>query len=165
MKILAFAVAAAANSMKIDADMMSFVKAPNMLQSLMTSVTHPRVRDDPGVPSFEQCDDDLGVFTFDDGSTTVDPNPITKGSTIHFNLVGGFSEPTTIDNLHVHVLWNESPLYDEDDADGKTYDADYEFTMSWYVPNFAPNGHYAINLSGTTPEGQKAICINAAFDF
>ena len=164
MKFLAFAAAAAANH-NIKADMMSFVKAPNMLQSLMQTVTHPKVRADPGVPSFEQCDDDLGVFTFDDGSTTVDPNPITKGSTINFNLVGGFSESTAVDNLHVHVLWNDSPLYDEDDKDGNTYDADYQFPLSWDVPTFAPDGHYAITLTGTTPEGQKAICISAAFDF
>jgi len=65
-------------------------KAPNMLQPLMKTVTQR-----PGVPSFEKCNDDLGVFTFNVGSTTVDPDPITKGSTINFHLAGGFSASTS----------------------------------------------------------------------
>ena len=142
MKFFALAGAAAAHTIKTD--MFTYAKAPNFMQSLMASVMHGGEKADPGVPSFSQCDDDLGAFTFDGDSTSVTPNPITKGSTIDFDLVGGFSDSVSVDNLHVHVDWNGSPLYDEDDEDGNTYDADYDFKLSWDVPAYAPDGDYKI---------------------
>ena len=162
MKFLALAGAAAA-AHTIKTDMLTYAKAPKFMQSLLASVMQG-ANADPGVPSFSQCDDDLGAFTFDGDSTSVSPNPIVKGTTINFDLMGGFSDSVTVDNLHVHVDWNGSPLYDEDDADGTTYDADYEFQMSWDVPSYAPDGDYKIKLTGTSGD-QTVICINAGFTF
>ena len=165
MKFFALASAAAAASHTIRTDFMSYAKAPNLMQSLIGAVVREAPKADPGMVTFSQCDDDLGLFTFDEDSTTVTPQPITKGSTIDFDLVGGVSDTVTVENFHVHVDWNTSPLYDEDDEDGTTYDSDYEFHLSWDVPTYAPDGDYSIDLIGYTGDSKKAVCVHADFTF
>ena len=54
------------------------------------------------------------MFTFDESSTTTTPSPITKGSTINLNLAGIVSNNIEVTNVHIHVDWNKSTLYDQD---------------------------------------------------
>ena len=67
-----------------------------------------------GKVTWAQCDDDAGVFTFDESSTTYNPDPVYKGTTLKLNLAGIVSDDMTVTNIHVHVDWNGSSLYDQD---------------------------------------------------
>ena len=91
----------------------------------------------------------MGAFTFDEDNTKVTPYPVKKGDTILFHLVGIVSDTITVTNVHVHVDWNKSTLWDEDHKQNNTYDSDYSYDLSWLVPSYAPSGDYDIHLKGT----------------
>ena len=70
-------------------------------------------------------------------------------------------------NLHVHVDWNKSTLYDQDVPQDNTYDSAYAFTVGWTVPSYAPSGAYAVNLRATGKSGSvtgSLLCVNATFN-
>ena len=120
-----------------------------------------------GDVTYGQCDDDFGVFSFDKANTKNDPNPVTKGVHLNFNLAGIVSDEIEVKNLHVHVDWNGSTLYDEDHAQDNKYDSAYSYKLAWDVPSFAPSGHYAIKISGTgLNEGDSGtvLCVTADMD-
>ena len=123
---------------------------------------------DTGVVTYQQCDDDAKVFSLDLSSTNTTPSPINKGDDITFNLVGVVSEQMTLKNVHIHVDWNSSPLYDEDDPGTNVYDSDVEYNLGWSVPSFAPSGHYDVYVTGTgdakSLTGAKIMCIYAQMD-
>ena len=89
-----------------------YLMAPNFMSSLVQAVlADPK----PGQKvEWEVCDTDLDVFDFDEDSTTATPNPPTKGIDINLGLAGSLSDEMDLTNLHIHVDWNKSPLYDED---------------------------------------------------
>ena len=89
------------------------------------------------------------------------PNPLSKGITVEFDLKGIVIESMNVKNLHIHVDWNGSTLYDEDHPQVNTYDSDYDFTASWMIPGFAPDGHYAINFKAVDETGKSNLCVNA----
>ena len=101
-----------------------------------------------GNVSFNQCDDDMGAFTFDADNTKVTPDPVKKGDTIKFHLAGIVSDPIEVTNVHVHVDWNGSSLWDEDHKQDNKYDSQYSYDLQWAVPSFAPSGQYDIHLTG-----------------
>ena len=74
----------------------------------------------------------------------------------------------TLKNVHIHVDWNSSPLYDEDDKGLNVYDSDVEYNLGWNVPSFAPSGHYDIHVTGTGDAASltdaKVMCIYAQMD-
>lgn len=125
----------------------------------------------PGDVTYTQCDDDAGVFTFDSSATKNDPAPVVKGVTVKFHLAGIVSDEIEVHNLHVHVLWNGSPLYDEDNKQDNKYDSQYAYDLKWDVPKFAPDGNFDITLTGTgksadcpTPSADcKVLCVGAKF--
>ena len=114
---------------------------------------------------YSQCDDDMGVFTFDDASTYNDPSPVVKGSDLNLNLAGIFSDQGTLSNIHIHVDWNGTPLYDEDHNQSTAIGDEFKTTIGWNVPSFAPSGDYDVTLIGTGDiSGQtqaKIMCIRA----
>jgi hypothetical protein len=105
------------------------------------------------------------VFNLDLSSTNTSPNPISKGDDITFNLIGVVNSQMTLKNVHIHVEWNSSPLYDEDDPSSNVYDSDVEYKLGWNVPSFAPSGHYDIYVTGTGDAASlsdaKVMCIYA----
>ena len=115
--------------------------------------------------TLKQCDDDFNSFQLDTAATTINPNPLVKGQSVYFDIKGIVTDPITVKNVHVHVDWNSSPLYDEDHDVEKTYDADYDYTLEWAVPGFAPDGHYDVKLTGTDSDGKVNVCVGAQFDF
>ena len=123
--------------------------------------------DAPGATpaTLQQCPDDFNAFQVDLAATTINPNPLVKGQSVYFDIKGIVTEPITVKNIHIHVDWNSSPLYDEDHDVEKTYDADYDYTLDWAVPGFAPDGHYDVSFVGTDPDGKVNVCIKAQFDF
>ena len=137
-----------------------------MVQSLIESAQ--AVTDNLGDVTFEQCDDDAKIFNLDLSSTNTTPNPVAKGDDITFNLVGVVNSKMTLKNIHIHVDWNDSPLYDEDDPGSNVYDSDVQYNLGWNVPSFAPSGHYVATITGTGDAGSvkdgKVICIIAKMD-
>ena len=121
---------------------------------------------DIGNVTYEQCDDDVGQFTFDGDNTYNDPAPVVKGCDLNLNLAGVFGDQGTLTNIHIHVDWNGTPLYDEDHNRSTAIGDDFKTTLGWNVPSFAPSGDYAISLIGTGDisgkTGAKIMCIKAA---
>ena len=151
---------------KINIDFNNFFDSKNLVQSLIQSAQ--QVTDSPGHVTFGQCDDEAKVFNLDLSSTNTTPNPITKGDNIVFNLIGVVNSQMTLKNVHIHVEWNSSPLYDEDNPGTNVYDSDVEYNLGWNVPSFAPNGHYDVTVTGTGSASSVSdgmvMCIKAYMD-
>ena len=169
--IVALASAYVVKEHTIKTDLSNWAKSPNLMHNLLKagkSFVDRKINNkltDSGAITWGNCDSETPAFHFDQDATSVTPNPLTKGSTIQFDLVGTMDASTEVDNLHVHVDWNGSTLYDEDDKDGQTYDSDYEFKMHWDVPSYAPDGAYAIKLTGTNASNGEVVCVQANFTF
>lgn len=118
-----------------------------------------------GEVTYSQCDDDFGVFILDTDATTNSPNPVVKGGHISFNLAGSVVDAIDVTNIHVHVDWMNTPLYDEDHPQENHYDSAYSFALGWDVPSFAPSGLYGIQITGTgSNEGADGtvFCVKAS---
>ena len=161
MKFATALIAAAAAENAIEVTMMDYAKSPRIVQNLVKSVVDVK---GAGDVTFAPCAADSTDFTMDPDSTTYAPKPLTKGTKVSFHLGGVFGNSHTVENVHVDVKFNGSPLAAYDYADGKAYDSDYAFDMSWDVPGFAPSGAYSIELQGQEA-GKKAFCIAAQFSF
>ena len=122
---------------------------------------------DLGAVTYLQCDDDAGAFTLDTKQTTNSPNPVVKGSKVSLMLRGIVSEGVDIDNIHVHVDWNGSTLYDEDIAMTNHYDSTFQYDVSWDVPSYAPSGAYAVTMKGHGKTDEVSdvtvMCVGANF--
>jgi len=122
----------------------------NIVQSMLDATSTLIATDGAsGVVSYSQCDDDIGSFTLDTDSTTNTPNPIPKGCDLSFHLEGILSDKIHMDNMHIHVDWNGTPLYDEDHAVGADFEDVFTQDLGWKVPGFAPNGEYVVTIKGT----------------
>ena len=146
----------------------SFAKH-NIIKSMLAN-SYLNVSDESGMVSYSQCEDDAGIFTLDDQSTSNTPQPLTKGVSLQFNLAGIISDHMSISNVHVHVDWNGTPLYDEDHAQANEYDDTYNYQLGWDVPAFAPDGAYAVKITGigstsSAAEGSTVFCLGADFTF
>ena len=125
----------------------NFMKA-NVAKTMIKSLQQGKIVN-TGEVVFNQCADKENEFTFDESMTTISPYPVTKGVHLNFNLAGIVSDEIEVTNLHVHVDWNGSTLYDEDHNQDNKYDSAYNYQLGWDVPSFAPSGHYAIKITGT----------------
>ena len=139
----------------------------NLLPSLIKTATM-ETPDDIGKVTFSQCDDDAGAFTLDTKSTTEQPDPITKGQAVKLMLRGIVSEFMETNDIHVHVDWNGSTLYDQDIEGVHDYTTSYSMDVSWDVPSYAPSGAYNVVLTGKgktdeLPDG-VVLCVNAKFN-
>ena len=164
MKFLAFAAASSAQIL-MKTEITDYLMAPNLMSSLVQSVLKTP---QPGQKvEWEECDTDLGVFDFDEDATTATPNPPTKGTDVHLGLAGSLSDEMDLTNLHIHVDWNSSPLYDEDHkvTEGPFTDDDFNYDLVWAVPSYAFDGLYQVRITGTQDDGQSVLCVNAAFMF
>ena len=115
-----------------------------------------------GSVTFTQCDDDTGAFTLDTDATKSDPDPIVKGTDVALEMHGIVSDSIEVKNVHIHVDWNGSTLYDEDHAQDNTYDSDLEYNLSWSVPSFAPSGAYDVHVKAYGDDGTTVLyCVDA----
>ena len=143
----------------------------NLMSTLIDGLVHKKFQKTDlgatGIVTWAQCSDDVGVFVFDESATSTDPSPVVKGSDVKLNLGGQVSDTMIVTNIHVHVLWNGSNLYDQDLKQNNTYDSTYKYTVGWNVPSYAPSGHYDVTMTGTgSSEGTDGtvLCVNAQFD-
>ena len=141
----------------------NFAKS-NLIKELMMSKVANFVGSDV---TYGQCDDVAGAFTFDSDNTSNSPAPPVKGSDVTLNLAGIVSETIEVSNVHIHVDWNGSTLYDEDHAQDNTYDSAYNYSLKWAIPSYAPSGAYAVTITGTgntsSVSSDVVLCISANF--
>ena len=143
MKFATLIAATAAADVQVD--MFSHFKVKNLVKMLLT-----QRRDAPltGGVAWSQCEDDFGVFQFDESSTSYSPDPMTKGVSATPNLAGVLQDTIHVENMHMHADWNGSPLYDQDFKDGSDYDSNWTQSVGWDIPGFAPSGAYHITFKG-----------------
>ena len=140
----------------------NFVKA-GIVNQLLTA---PTATNDIGVVTFSTCSDKEGKFTFDEASSSYNPNPMIKGKNVNFDLQGIVSSPMDVSKIHLHVNWNGTPLYDQDYKEGVHFDSSLDIKLSWYVPTYAPNGKYDLTLVGYDSDGVTSdMCVGASFQF
>ena len=114
-----------------------------------------------------QCADAAGSFNLDTSKTSASPDPLTKGSDVALHLAGGLSSPIDINNVHIHVDWNGTPLYDEDHKGETKYTDSVSYDLKWSVPSYAPDGKYVATITGVdNADGTKNdFCVSASFEF
>ena len=169
LSAIALLASGAAANLKIDLynpmNLLKYNNGPvNTIQSLIKAAQTPSVG---GSVTYAQCDDDAGSFTLDKKSTTNKPDPLVKGQDVTLMLRGLVDEGIDFNNVHVHVDWNGSTLYDEDHPMTNHYDTTYSYDVSWSVPSYAPSGHYAVTITGqgkTDEVSGKVMCVSANFD-
>ena len=141
----------------------NFAKANLVKELMMSKVANFK---GTGDVVYTQCDDDAGAFTLDKDNTNNVPAPAVKGSDIALNLAGSVDDTITVTNVHIHVDWNQSTLYDEDHAQNNQYDSTYNYSLKWSIPSYAPSGAYHVVLKGTGASSSgpgSVLCINADF--
>ena len=141
----------------------NFAKASLVKELMMSKVANFK---GTGDVTYGQCADDAGVFTFDADNTSNVPAPAVKGSDVTLNLAGIVSDSIEVTNVHIHVDWNGSTLYDEDHAQDNVYDSSYNYSLKWAIPSYAPSGAYAVKVLGTGNSSAGAgsvMCITANF--
>ena len=117
-----------------------------------------------GEVNFSQCDDDKGAFILDTDATNAKPDPITKGQDVSLDVHGIVSDTIQVKNVHIHVDWNGSTLYDEDNAQDNTYDSDLEYALTWNVPSYAPSGAYDVFVKAYDDDKSSVLyCVEAQF--
>ena len=155
--------AGAVSSHTVELNILDFIKAENVVQSLIQSVQQPDMGEFSGVLTFSQCSDDAGVFTLS-SSSSVTPNPIQKSSTEVIIINGSVSSPVSLKNVHLHVEWNSSPVSDKDNAASNEWGVgDVTYSLSWSTPALMPKGHYEMTLTGDDGN-QSVFCAIGVMD-
>lgn len=103
--------------------------------------------------SYEQCKDDLGIFTLNAEKTVMTPSPPVKGAILEFKIVGAISEDIQIEKVITHVDWEDKPLYDEETTGDDSFSDNVEVTSRFKVPVHAPDGNYVNTFKGYTDDG------------
>ena len=123
-----------------------------------------------GKVTYSQCDDDTASFLLDTASTFNSPDRITKGVDLNFNLAGILTSDIHVNNVHVHVDWNGSSLYsifptfDEDHKQSTAFSDNFDMTLGWSIPSYAPDGAYAVQIVGYDDNSKKTnFCIKGDF--
>ena len=108
--LTAVASANVANLANMKLDLFAPENFKNAIQTLIKN-PQPAGLQDVGIVTWSQCADDLGVFQFDESSTTYSPDPITKGKPVNLDVHGIVSAPIDVTDIHVHCDWNHAPVY------------------------------------------------------
>ena len=103
-------------------------------------------------------------FQLDTSNTNSNPDPVVKGSKVALNLAGSWSQAYTIQNVHLDVTWNNTPLYKEDHKTPQSVSGPYTYSLNWEVPSYAPSGHYHVTMTWIDGSGATQSCITADFD-
>ena len=146
----------------MEINVFDFIKSENLVQSLMQSVQQPELGEVSGTLTFSQCADDTGVFTLS-SSSSVSPNPVQKSTTETIVINGSVSSPVSLSNVHLHVVWNSSPVSDKDNAASEQWSGDVSYTLNWSTPALLPKGHYEMTLTGDDGS-QSVFCALGVMD-
>ncbi len=87
-----------------------------------------------------------------------------KSENIALILQGPLKEDITVKNVHIKILFDNSTLYDEDHLQDNQYHDLYNYTVSWFVPSFAPSGSYRVNLKAYGENETLLMCAEGLFE-
>ena len=134
----------------------------SLVKQMLETTSLVAVTDAIGSVTFSQCDDDKQTFTLDTDATKSDPDPVVKGDKVALDLHGIVKDSIEVKNVHIHVDWNGSTLYDEDNKQDNTYDSDVDYSLQWDVPSYAPSGDYDIHVKAYgDDENTVLFCVEA----
>ena len=97
---------------------------------------------------------------------------VAKSSNLDFYIGGIVQEDVEFTTTNVAVTIDGINLYNQDFPKDVKVAAggNFQTTFEWYVPGFAPKGHYHTQVSilgkvGGSKDSVKVGCITAEFDF
>ena len=86
--------------------------------------------------------DNLHKFIMDPSTTYADPDPITTGTTVNFNLGGIWTQPVNIDHLNFKCHLFGVVAYNENFADVETvFPGSWTYALPFDVPPSGPYRH------------------------
>lgn len=116
------------------------------------------------------------LHKYDVAAGTATPNPPVVGSWVTLNVDVIFNDDVTVNGLFINVLFTSQGqtdpvnLYNADflSKTPQSFGAgdEYEDSLSWPIPSFAPLGHYSaqIIVHGASAQNDNWACIAADFD-
>ena len=112
---------------------------------------------------FTQTDSD-GFFFMDPSLTYADPDPITTGITLNFNLGGVWTQPVEIDHVNFKCKLFGVLAYNEDFPDQEVaFPGEWTYSLPFDVPPVAPSATYYITISAWDVTGQELFSIDTNF--
>ncbi|CAI2381674.1 unnamed protein product [Moneuplotes crassus] len=105
------------------------------------------------------------VYDIDDEYSYTEPPEIKKNYNIDVHLWGVMDTDQHVDLLHVEVNWNGNLFHTEDHKkdDDVEEQEPYEVPFVWFIPGFAPGGHYDVDLY-VKSAGSELGCERASFN-
>ena len=108
--------------------------------------------------------DDLHKFIMDPSTTYADPDPITTGTTVNFNLGGIWTQPVNIDHLNFKCHLFGVVAYNEDFADVETvFPGSWTYSLPFDVPPVAPTATYYVTVTAVDNTGADLFIIDTNF--
>ena len=133
----------------------------NIAKTMLESFSNPVEQSlETGTVTWGVCADQEHKFTFDQSMTSYSPNPVVKNHNLDLNLGGTVSSTMHVSKIHVHVNWNNTPLYDQDVTVNKDFTSVLTEQIEWFVPSYAPSGTYDVTLTGYDTT-QTDLCVKA----
>ena len=106
--------------------------------------------------SWTQCSDAIGKFTLTPSGCSVSPDPVAKGKTETFTIVGTTSAAIFMDHIDIEVIYAGKSISKKTQPVSYAFDYNVSFPVESVIPIFAPSGQYTIkatavgNLVGDT---------------
>jgi hypothetical protein len=149
---------------------MNFLRATtpaNLFKNVVDQIQGKQLTNPLGVVSWGNCASSVsGNWVLDESNTYASPEPATKGNNVNLNLAGLFNQATTVTNVDINVAWDNTPLHTEDHPVSIAVAANgpFSYTLAWFIPGFAPSGHYHVIITLDQNVGQSVGCVTADFD-
>ncbi|TNV76302.1 hypothetical protein FGO68_gene9615 [Halteria grandinella] len=133
---------------------------------------HPTLKSIASGVTWSECNSE---HVYDVACGTAKPNPPIVGDWVGLNMDIIFNNDADVTGNFISVAFTAQnskspiPLYSQDFNSGQPgqYGAGDEYTdaLTWFVPGFAPLGHYNVTIE-VHDQGQKQVyaCIQAEFD-
>merc|ERR1712238_568241 len=83
--------------------------------------------EDLGKITYYQCEDDLGIFSFNPEKSNTTPDIVKKGEHINIHIVGDHSEDMRIRNLKLEAKWSGKSMYKDDNPEDTLFLANNEY--------------------------------------
>ena len=108
--------------------------------------------------------DHFNKFIMDPSTTYADPDPITTGITVNFNLGGIWTQPVNIDHVNFKCHLFGVVAYNEDFADVETvYPGSWTYSLPFDVPPVAPTATYYVTVTAVDNTGADLFIIDTNF--
>ena len=153
-------------SIIVGALLLAVASAEFTFSQAVSSIKQQMVKQANGVVTWKTCKSD-GGFKTDFTNTKSNPLNPSKGQNVDLLLQGVWTDDAYLDAIKVHAEWDNTPLYQQEFSRAKDYSEGdiLKDKITWFVPGFAPTGHYTVTLTlHDKGAATKYACIQADFD-